>query len=98
MPCVQDIHPIVQTYNRITPLLCMCVQYLRAVSGVWKTQPSGSVLLTALNTSFGRNIGVTATKMVYLKSVAQEDSEYTDIMRNIPLFQNDAIFPTTFLR
>ena len=27
MSCVQNIHPIVQTYNKKTLLLCMCVQY-----------------------------------------------------------------------
>ena len=33
-----------------------------------------------LNASFGRDIGVTASKMAYLKSGAREDSEYNDII------------------
>ena len=79
MSYVQNIHPIVQTYNRKTLLLCLCVQYLRAVSGIWETKPSGLVLFSTLTASCERNIKVTATKLVYLKSKAHEDSEYTSI-------------------
>ena len=46
MSCVYNIHPIVQRYNRKTILLCLCVQYQRAVSRLNPVAKCGSGLWT----------------------------------------------------